>query len=60
MPDPELGPRGGGRGPLHPQPSGEDGIEISLPYADYYLLEGILRVLRPADVDRAIDLSQPS
>ncbi|MEU2060816.1 glycoside hydrolase family 88 protein [Streptomyces sp. NPDC013455] len=36
----------------------EDGIEISLPYADYYLLEGILRVLRPADVDRAIDLSQ--
>ncbi|MFF7952500.1 glucuronyl hydrolase [Streptomyces griseorubiginosus] len=36
---------------------GEDGIEISLPYADYYLLEGILRVLRPQDVDRAIDLS---
>ncbi|MEV6839614.1 glucuronyl hydrolase [Streptomyces sp. NPDC051133] len=35
----------------------EDGIEISLPYADYYLLEGILRVLRPKDVDRAIDLS---
>ncbi|MFJ6084944.1 glycoside hydrolase family 88 protein [Streptomyces sp. NPDC092369] len=35
----------------------EDGIEVSLPYADYYLLEGILRVLRPADVDRAIDLS---
>lgn len=35
----------------------EDGIEISLPYADYYLLEGILRVLRPRDVDRAIDLS---
>ena len=35
----------------------EDGIEISLPYADYYLLEGILRVLRPGDVDRAIDLS---
>lgn len=35
----------------------EDGIEISLPYADYYLLEGILRVLRPEDVDRAIDLS---
>ncbi|MGV9850831.1 glycoside hydrolase family 88 protein [Streptomyces sp. NPDC003442] len=35
----------------------EDGIEISLPYADYYLLEGILRVLRPDDVDRAIDLS---
>ncbi|MEV7283497.1 glucuronyl hydrolase [Streptomyces sp. NPDC093252] len=37
----------------------EDGIEISLPYADYYLLEGILRVLRPAAVDRAIDLSLP-
>lgn len=37
----------------------EDGIEISLPYADYYLLEGILRVLRPQDVDRAIDLSMP-
>ncbi|QOV39971.1 glycoside hydrolase family 88 protein [Streptomyces ferrugineus] len=35
----------------------EDGVEISLPYADYYLLEGILRVLRPKDVDRAIDLS---
>ncbi|MFF9038852.1 glycoside hydrolase family 88 protein [Streptomyces sp. NPDC014892] len=35
----------------------EDGIEISLPYADYYLLEGILRVLRPRAVDRAIDLS---
>ncbi|MCS0603124.1 glycoside hydrolase family 88 protein [Streptomyces sp. LP11] len=35
----------------------EDGIEISLPYADYYLLEGILRVLRPRDVDRAVDLS---
>jgi unsaturated chondroitin disaccharide hydrolase len=35
----------------------EDGIEISLPYADYYLLEGILRLLQPQDVDRAIDLS---
>ncbi|MGV4981134.1 glycoside hydrolase family 88 protein [Streptomyces sp. NRAIS4] len=35
----------------------EDGIEISLPYADYYLLEGILRVLQPEDVDRAVDLS---
>ncbi|MFE0023853.1 glycoside hydrolase family 88 protein [Amycolatopsis sp. NPDC059021] len=35
----------------------EDGVEISLPYADYYLLEGILRVLRPHDADRAIDLS---
>ncbi|MEV5876283.1 glycoside hydrolase family 88 protein [Streptomyces sp. NPDC052101] len=38
----------------------EDGIEISLPYGDYYLLEGILRVLRPQDVDRAIDLSMPT
>ncbi|WP_316754528.1 hypothetical protein [Streptomyces herbicida] len=35
----------------------EDGIEISLPYTDYYLLEGILRVLKPHDVDRVIDLS---
>jgi unsaturated chondroitin disaccharide hydrolase len=35
----------------------EDGVEVSVPYADYYLLEGILRVLRPADADRAIDLS---
>ncbi|NUP24652.1 MAG: glucuronyl hydrolase [Streptomyces sp.] len=35
----------------------EDGVEISLPYADYYLLEGILRVLQPQDVDRAIDLT---
>lgn len=35
----------------------EDGIEISLPYADYYLLEGILRVLKPRELDKAIDLS---
>ncbi|MGW0210398.1 hypothetical protein ACWDZ8_32995 [Streptomyces sp. NPDC003233] len=35
----------------------EAGIEVSLLYADYYLLEGILRVPRPQDVDRAIDLS---
>jgi unsaturated chondroitin disaccharide hydrolase len=34
----------------------EDGIEISLPYADYYLMEGLLRLLRPADIARAIDL----
>jgi unsaturated chondroitin disaccharide hydrolase len=34
----------------------EDGIEISLPYADHYLLEGILRPLGPAAPDRAIDL----
>ncbi|MFG2386944.1 glycoside hydrolase family 88 protein [Streptomyces avermitilis] len=37
----------------------EDGIEISLPYADDYLLEGILRVLQPRDADRALDLSAP-
>ncbi|SEF36897.1 unsaturated chondroitin disaccharide hydrolase [Amycolatopsis pretoriensis] len=36
----------------------EDGIEVSLPYADYYLLEGILRVLDRAKVDRAVDLSR--
>ncbi|MFD4577371.1 glycoside hydrolase family 88 protein [Streptomyces sp. NPDC058417] len=35
----------------------EDGVEISLPYADYYLLEGILRVLDPQAVNRAVDLS---
>ncbi|MFJ4525524.1 hypothetical protein ACIP4Y_31985 [Streptomyces sp. NPDC088810] len=29
----------------------DDGIEISLPYAGCYLLEGILRVLRHEDVD---------
>ncbi|OIK00962.1 glucuronyl hydrolase [Streptomyces sp. MUSC 14] len=38
------------------RPAG-DGTEISLPYADYYLLEGILRELQPKDVDRAVDLS---
>ncbi|MEV5847429.1 glycoside hydrolase family 88 protein [Streptomyces sp. NPDC051985] len=37
----------------------EDGIEVSLPYADYYLLEGILRILNPHDLDHAIDLTQP-
>ncbi len=35
----------------------EDGVEISLPYGDYYLLEGILRVLMPREIDKAIDLS---
>jgi len=35
----------------------EDGVEVSLPYADYYLLEGILRVLDRPKVDRAVDLS---
>lgn len=34
----------------------EDGIEISLPYGDYYLLEGLLRILRPQQVARAIGL----
>ncbi|MER5516880.1 glycoside hydrolase family 88 protein [Streptomyces sp. NPDC002763] len=37
----------------------EDGIEVSLPYADYYLLEGIHRVLHPQALDRAIDLTMP-
>jgi unsaturated chondroitin disaccharide hydrolase len=35
----------------------EDGIEVSVPYGDYYLLEGILRVLAPDKVSAAIDLS---
>lgn len=34
----------------------EDGIEISLPYADYYLFEGLLRLLRPAQLAKAIGL----
>lgn len=34
----------------------EDGIEISLPYADYYLLEGLMRVLRPDQIAKAIAL----
>ncbi|MGW2960986.1 glycoside hydrolase family 88 protein [Streptomyces sp. NPDC001220] len=37
----------------------EDGIEVSLPYADYYLLEGIHRVLHREALDRAIDLTMP-
>ena len=36
----------------------EDGIEVSLPYADYYLLEGILRVLDRPKVSGAIDLTR--
>ncbi|HKN52961.1 MAG TPA: glucuronyl hydrolase, partial [Amycolatopsis sp.] len=35
----------------------EDGIEVSVPYGDYYLLEGILRVLAPEKVGAAIDLT---
>lgn len=34
----------------------EDGIEVSLPYADYYLLEALMRVLRPQDISKAIGL----
>ena len=34
----------------------EDGIEISLPYADYYLLEGLMRLMKPAEVAKALAL----
>jgi len=34
----------------------EDGVEVSVPYGDYYLLEGILRILKPLEVARAIGL----
>ncbi|GLY46541.1 glycoside hydrolase family 88 protein [Lentzea sp. NBRC 102530] len=34
----------------------EDGVEISLPYGDYYLYEAILRVLKPTQIARAIGL----
>ncbi|MGW4213181.1 glycoside hydrolase family 88 protein [Lentzea sp. NPDC004789] len=34
----------------------EDGVEVSLPYGDYYLFEAILRVLKPAQIARAIGL----
>jgi unsaturated chondroitin disaccharide hydrolase len=34
----------------------EQGIEVSLPYADYYFMEAILRLLRPDDLKRAIGL----
>ncbi|WP_394831425.1 glycoside hydrolase family 88 protein [Pendulispora rubella] len=34
----------------------EDGIEVSVPYGDYYLLEGILRILKPAELAQAIGL----
>jgi unsaturated chondroitin disaccharide hydrolase len=34
----------------------EDGIEVSLPYADYYLMEGLMRVLRPQQIAKAIGL----
>ncbi|NKE55676.1 glucuronyl hydrolase [Lentzea sp. PSKA42] len=34
----------------------EDGVEVSLPYGDYYLFEAILRVLKPAQISKAIGL----
>ena len=34
----------------------EDGVEIGLPYADYYLMEAILRVLRPDRIGVALDI----
>jgi unsaturated chondroitin disaccharide hydrolase len=34
----------------------EDGVEVSLPYGDYYLFEAILRVLKPARIAKAIGL----
>ncbi|MCS7484251.1 glycoside hydrolase family 88 protein [Umezawaea endophytica] len=34
----------------------EDGVEVSLPYADYYFMEALLRVLKPAEISRAIGL----
>lgn len=34
----------------------EDGIEISLPYGDYYLMEGLMRLLRPQQTAVAIGL----
>nr|WP_239570326.1 glycoside hydrolase family 88 protein [Lentzea nigeriaca] len=34
----------------------EDGVEVSLPYGDYYLFEAILRVLKPAQIAKAIGL----
>lgn len=30
------------------------GIEVSLPYGDYYLIEALLRVLKPQETSRAI------
>ncbi|TWP44364.1 glucuronyl hydrolase [Lentzea tibetensis] len=34
----------------------EDGVEISLPYGDYYLIEALLRILKPQQVAKAIGL----
>jgi unsaturated chondroitin disaccharide hydrolase len=35
----------------------ERGIEVSLPYADYYFVEALLRLLRPVELSGAIDLT---
>jgi unsaturated chondroitin disaccharide hydrolase len=34
----------------------EDGIEVSVPYGDYYLVEALLRVLKPQELAKAIGL----
>jgi unsaturated chondroitin disaccharide hydrolase len=34
----------------------EGGVEVSLPYGDYYFMEALLRLLRPAELARAIGL----
>jgi unsaturated chondroitin disaccharide hydrolase len=34
----------------------EAGIEVSLPYGDYYLMEALLRILKPRETSRAIGL----
>jgi unsaturated chondroitin disaccharide hydrolase len=34
----------------------EDGIEVSVPYGDYYLIEALLRVLKPQELAKAIGL----
>jgi unsaturated chondroitin disaccharide hydrolase len=34
----------------------EDGVEVSLPYGDYYLYEAVLRVLKPTQIAKAIGL----
>jgi unsaturated chondroitin disaccharide hydrolase len=34
----------------------ENGIEVSVPYGDYFLMEAILRLLRPSLIDQALGL----
>jgi unsaturated chondroitin disaccharide hydrolase len=34
----------------------EDGVGVSLPYADHYFMEALFRVLKPAEISRAIGL----